>query len=247
MNQISRVFYVFLSCLFVYSCSKTGDNTKDQDMLSSYLENKKIELGAVIACSASNDQGEVLTFFYPEANSSNPRLYQMKNEKVKKEDFTNYTRVFETPAPIFNGYLRHYTQKLSLEKWMIVTYELDGEVRISNPIRSKQLSKATIWHDKVTIDQTVSGMPEFSWEDNAYGDNAIYFQVVSDANDNLLSGTYTNDNYYQYYITSNIILNITTLEPPNLMLGKTYKFTLMDVSEDNWVNAIIFNKNFTAE
>ena len=90
-------------------------------------------------------------------------------------------------------------------------------------------------------------MPKFSWINNQFGDNAIYFQVVSDAQNNLLSGTYTVENEFQYYNTSNVVLNITTEEPPLLSIGALYNFTLMDVSTDNWVNLFILNKNFIVE
>ena len=84
------------------------------------------------------------------------------------------------------------------------------------------------------------------WEDNPFGDNAIYFQVVSDESDNLLSGTYTYENQFQYYNTNNVVLNVTTKTPPNLVLSENYNFTVMDVSLDNWVNWVI-EKPFIAE
>jgi len=100
---------------------------------------------------------------------------------------------------------------------------------VSNPIRTKQNTKPSIWSEDVIIDQSVDMMPMFTWTNNAFGDNAIYFQVISDAQDNLL-----------------VVLNITTETPPNIITGNFYKFTLMDVSLDNWVNAVI-QKTFEAE
>ena len=88
-------------------------------------------------------------------------------------------------------------------------------------------------------------MPIFTWPDNLVGDNAIYFQIVSNDNNDLLSGTYTKENQFQYYKLDNVTLNITQQNPPSLQNGITYKFTLMDVSTDNWVNAVTLNKGFT--
>ncbi|MFK7748504.1 MAG: hypothetical protein AB8B65_08945, partial [Kordia sp.] len=92
---------------------------------------------------------------------------------------------------------------------------------------------------EVIVNQETSIMPKFTWEDNANGDNAIYFQIVSTPNNGLLSGTYTFENQFQYYNISNVVLNITPENPLDLTINNSYKFTLMDVSEDNWVNTVI--------
>jgi len=165
---------------------------------------------------------------------------------VDENDFTNYTRNSLKAEPFFNGYLVKFTQNASNEKWVIITFELHDEIKISNPIRSKQISKPTVWNVEVVINQSQSGMPDFMWEDNPVGDNANYFQVVSDGNDNLLSGTYTYENQFQFYNTNNVVLNVTTQTPPDLILSRNYNFTLMDVSLDNWVNWVI-QKQFIAE
>ena len=76
--------------------------------------------------------------------------------------------------------------------------------------------------------------------------NVIYFQVISDANNTLISGTYTIDKWFQYYNLANIVLNITIGTPPNLIPSDEYNFTLMGVSEDNWVNLVV-EKSFIAQ
>lgn len=189
----------------------------------------------------------MLVFYYPENESSNVKLYQTEGINVDESDFSNYSKIAVSATPVFNGYLQRFDIALSNEKWIIVTNELDGEIKISNPIRSKQLTKASSWTDEVVINQEKSVMPSFSWIDNQFGDNAIYFQVISDANNDLLSGTYTFENQFQYYNTTNVVLNITIETPPALLVGAEYNFTLMDVSEDNWVNLFILNKNFIAQ
>ena len=98
------------------------------------------------------------------------------------------------------------------------------------------MTKPTLWNDEVVIVETPPNMPVFRWEDNAVGDNAIYFQVISDSQNNLLSGTYTYENLFQYYNTDNVVLNVTTQTPPDLVPKASYNFTLVDVSSDNWVN-----------
>lgn len=243
---MNKVKYILVSLLIFTSCFK-DDNDELLDSLAQYTLNKPFEKGAVIACAASDkDTNAILTFYYPEAGASNIRFFETKTAQVNKDDFSKYKQTNIQSEPFFNGHLGKFTQASANEKWIIVTFELGGEIKISNPIRSKQKTKPTVWIDAVTIDQSNSKMPNFSWQNNAVGDNAIYFQVVSDAQNNLLSGTYTYDSYFQYYNTSNVVLNVTTQAPPELIVGNDYNFTLMDVSEDNWVNLVIL-KTFKAE
>ena len=243
MNKIKFIIACFIIML---SCATDDDASQN---LETYLKGQIFETGAVIACAASDkDTGDVLTFFYPEEGASNIKFYETETESQDHEDYSNFKQVFIDSGPFFNGHLGRFTQAFSSnEKWVIITFELDNEIKISNPIRIKHQTKSTVWIDTVTINQTISGMPVFSWQDNAEGDNAIYFQVISDAQDNLLSGTYTYESMFQYYNTNNVVLNVTTqIPPPDLISGNDYNFTLMDVSLDNWVNLVI-TKSFIAQ
>ena len=78
--------------------------------------------------------------------------------------------------------------------------------------------------------------PIFEWEDGRFDDTVIYFQAVLTENNDLLSSTYTFDKNFQYYNLDNVVLNITEVEPPSLEENINYGFTLLAVSEDNWVN-----------
>ena len=241
---MKKTQFIFLCVLVLLSCSKDDEMVQT---LATYIEDKIIEVGGVIACAASHeDTGEVLTFFYPEKGATNIRYYETLNNQVDEANFSNYTQITLESEPVFNGHLGVFTKNISNEKWVIISFELNGEIKVSNPIKTKQISKPTIWNDMVTINQSETRMPDFMWEDNPKGDNAIYFQVVSDKNDNLLSGTYTYENQFQYYNTRNVVLNVTTQTPPDLILNENYNFTLMDVSLDNWVNWVI-QKPFIAE
>lgn len=243
MVRINKFFLLFLG--LILSCSES-DRDDGVQTLKTYLSGG-FEQGAVIACAATDAEAKkILTFFYPEAGARDIRIYQTDDDEVDKDDYSKYTQVFLQSEPVFNGYLGMFPQESTTEKWIVITFELEGEIKISNPIRSKQITKPTVWHDDVTINQENTEMPVFTWEDDAFGDNAIYFQVISDHENNLLSATYTLENQFQYYKTSNVVLNITTEMPPVLISGNTYNFTLMDVSEDNWVNSVI-SKTFKIE
>lgn len=232
--------------MIVLSCSN-DENTSENDDLDAYIQSKIHQLGAVIACAASDENSDdVLVFYYPEDGATDIRLYESDNINIDPNEFSNYTKIDAFPTPFFNGYLGKFNRDLALEKWAVVTYEFNDTIRISNPIRLKQDSKPTIWSESVSINQNDSMMPKFTWIDNEFGENAIYFQVISDVQDNLLSGTYTYENQFQYYNTDNVVLNITSEPPPDLIVGNFYKFTLMDVSLDNWVNGVI-QKNFESQ
>lgn len=240
-----RIVKFIFAFVIIGSCSKSNDDELLVNSLANYIENRQIETGAVIACAASEQiTNAVLVFYYPEDGATNIQFFETKTTAVNNDDYSNYTKVDLESAPFFNGYLGKFTRLIEEEQWIIVTFELEGEVKISNPIRSKQLTKPTVWNDAVTIERTL--MPVFNWEANAFGDNAIYFQVLSNDQNDLLSGTYTTENQFQYYNLSNVVLNITTQMPPALQNNTLYNFTLMDVSEDNWVN-LVSQKAFTIQ
>jgi len=238
-----KLLKYILVLLVLVSCSSDYDDIIDSNSLAAYVLDRDANLGGIIACAASDALNDnVLIFYYPELGASNIRLYEMNSLDDNHEDFANYQLVEAESSLLFNGYLEFFERTLETEKWTIVTFELDNKIQISNPIRLKQNTKPSVWNDEVNINQDVAGMPLFTWEDNAYGDNAICFQVITNTNNDLLSGTYTYENQFQYYNTNNVVLNITREIPPSLLSGSTYNFTLMDVSEDNWVNLVIQNQ-----
>ena len=114
------------------SCSNEDSSslTNNTSVLSAYIEGKTIEVGAVIACSAnSNDNTEVVeTYFYPEGNATNFKLYETSSSEVDPNMFSNYSLVALSDVPFFNGYLRKFERSSVIEQWLIVTYELDGEI-----------------------------------------------------------------------------------------------------------------------
>lgn len=234
-----RIVTFIIISLFFVSCSHDDDGLVDSNVLSEYLKNRITEMGSVIACAASdiNDSNTILTFYYPEVGATDIRFYETETVAVNKFEYTKYKHVVLESEPFFNGYLGQFTTQASVEKWIIITYELNNEIKISNPIRTKQIDKPTVWNTNITVDLDETLMPHFSWEANVVGDNAIYFQVVSKVNNDLVSGTYTYENNFKFYDTSNVVLNITE-DFPELENNTNYNFTLMDVSLDNWVNLV---------
>lgn len=143
---------------------------------------------------------------------------------------------------VFNGYLERFIRNNTKEVWSIVTYKTNGKIHKSNPIRLKHQSKPTEWSTNVSIDLSQNTSPKFTWNDGVIKENAIYFQVITNANNDLLSGTYTYDKWFQYYNLDNVVLNVTRNTPPEIVSGQEYNFVMMGVSIDNWVNLVILNK-----
>lgn len=234
-----RALKVIVLSLMVFACSKNEEQEIiSSNLLSDYLNNRIIETDAVIACAASDENtNAVLVYYYPKYGARDVRFYETPNALIDKNDFSKYEQVQLLTEPFFNGYLGKFTREGSTEKRIVITYELNGEIKISNPIRTKQITKPTVWNAEVDINQEQALMPQFAWEGNAVGDNAIYFQVISNTNNDLISGTYTYESMFQFYNLSNVVLNISE-GSPELENQSNYNFTLMDVSIDNWVNLV---------
>ncbi|CAM1359381.1 hypothetical protein [Tenacibaculum xiamenense] len=240
----SRIILI-LTVFFILACSKSEENTSN---LNSYLNTKEqIKKEGVIACAASDraDASISYIFYYPVPEARNIQYFETNSVSVDPNDFSQYEKVSLENEGVFNNYLGRFIRNGSNEVWSIVTYEVNNIVHVSNPIRLKNATKPTEWNNSVAIDESAELMPEFSWMDGLVRENVIYFQVITNQGGDLLSGTYTYEKMFQYYKLDNVVLNVTRETPPALQMGMNYGFTLMGVSEDNWVNLVI-EKNFEA-
>lgn len=228
-------FLILLVILFLMGCST--DKVDQEVTLENFLEDTEIVIDNVIACAASNfDTSTISVFFYPRIGASNLQYFETENAEVYKNDFLNYERKSPPLLDLFNGYLKKFEVVTNTEKWVIITFEEDGKTHISNPIRLKQNAKPTEYLPQNLKVDTSSEMPSFIWSDGTYDDTKIYFQVISDEQENLISGTYTFEKEFRFYELDNVVLNITNGVPTQLKQDTSYRFTLMAVSEDNWVN-----------
>lgn len=236
-NIITFVVYILLC-----GACQDDDPVEDNSLLALTSKNT-FNIDNVIACASTSetDENTIFAYFYPRPGSTDFRYYETASIQDDKNDYTKYRRIDVTPTDLFNGYLKKFSRTLFQEKWVIITFFENEELHLSNPIRLKQKTKPTEFTDKLEIDLASMAMPIFRWEDGIYQDNKIYFQMISDIGNDLLSGTYTFEKEFQYYNLDNVVLNITREIPPLLNPSKEYNFTLMGVSEDNWVNLIIEN------
>ena len=234
--------------IFSISCTKEKA-VINPDNLQEYLNlNVGLIADEVIACAASDEFDTSISniFYYPVLGATEIQYFETEKITVNENDFSNYKRRTLEKEGVFNGYLEKFIRNDANEVWSIVTYKTNGKLHKSNPIRLKNQTKATEWTTNVAIDFTQNTSPKFSWQDGAVKENAIYFQVVTNSTNDLLSATYTYDTWFQYYVLDNVVLNVTRETPPVLEIGNEYNFVMMGVSLDNWVNLVIVNK-FTVQ
>ncbi|MFY0599424.1 MAG: hypothetical protein JXR03_07110 [Cyclobacteriaceae bacterium] len=246
--------FLIIPLLFI-SCNDDDKVVLQENILSDYIElNNSLELANVIACAGGNAEGlfgengtATSVFFYPVAGATDFKYFE--TERVADSaDFSKYLLKELTDTPVFNGYLRRFNNTaFDGERMGIVSYKTPGKLHICRPIRQKTNVKPTEVNNQLVTVLENGVNPGFIWQDGEIDESAIYFQVISDADGNLISGTYTYDRNFTFYDLSNVVLNITDPQlTPVLKPESNYKFTMMGVSEDNWVNLLI-EKNFTTD
>ncbi|MEM6347175.1 MAG: hypothetical protein AAF927_25015 [Bacteroidota bacterium] len=244
---------LFAIVLILVSCKE--EIVLEERVLADYISlNSSLELADIVACAAGKEEGFLGSmaeptdvFFYPIAGATDFRYFEAESI-ADSLDFSKYIQKDLADEPIFNGYLWKFNNKpFAGERMGVVTYKTPGKLHVCTPIRLKTNVKPTeINPDLATVINNGTN-PSFSWEDGAIKENVIYFQVISDADNNLISGTYTIEQEFTFYDLSNVVFNITDpTANPTLAPNRDYKFTLMGVSEDNWVN-LFFEKDFTTE
>lgn len=238
---------IFACFVILYSCSENDSIPLNEDILSEYIElNSTQERDFLIACAAGkeggmhdNPENPTAIYFYPVEGATDYRYFETTNISDSL-DFEKYQRVNLSLDPVFNGYLQRWNRSnFEGERMAIVTYITQGTLHISDPIRIKTNTKSTEVNPDLVDIELQDSLVDFEWQDGLIDENVIYFQVISNEQGDLISGTYTYDRSWTFYDTSNVVLNITNTEHPELISGNNYTFTMMAVSDDNWVNLLI--------
>lgn len=254
MNDKFLIIMFILFSIFLSACDE--EDTLSSIQLSDYIQNSGLTLvkDDLIACAASgktsflgDQEKQISIFFYPEGGAHTFKYFETTSEDIDPNDYAIYTEKLLVDEPIFNDYLRKFQKEESKTPiWCIVTFIKNKALHISNPIGLKLPSLPTEYNSSLLeVDLSVELSPKFLWEDGLIDENEIYFHVISDDSGNLISGTYTFENQFQFYNLDNVVLNIRDVIPiPTLESDRTYTMTIMGVSIDNWVN-IIMEKDFT--
>lgn len=248
---MENIKHLLIFCAFaVASCGTDEDATTVPGIntLADLVAINDIEIDNVIACASGSEvESEIVAYVFPRPGATELRYFETENATVDKNDYTKYTLINIDPEDLFNGFLMKFTRQTQQEKWVIISFRESGITHLSNPIRLKHQTENTLFGNGVDINQSSPGEPLFNWEPIVSSNDAIYFQVVSDASDTLLSGTYTFEPQFQFYRLNNVVLNITPGDPPALIDQDTYQFTLMAVSVDNWVNYLALEIPFISQ
>jgi len=238
------LIYSFL--LLSLSCGQ--EEEIDESILANFMEaNLNLERDEVIGCAggrlegllgSENEPTDVI--FYPIEGATDFRYFEAPGD-IDPRDYTAYVRKELDVDPLFNGYLMKFNNStFQGERFGLVTYRTPGKLHMSNPIRLKINTKPTEVNPGLLTVSDNGVNPTFTWEDGLIDESVIYFHVVSDLDDNLISGTYTFEREFTFYELDNVVLNITDpLSNPALEPDEEYNFTMMSVSEDNWVNLLI--------
>lgn len=123
---------------------------------------------------------------------------------------------------------------------MIVVRVIEGRIYLSNTIFIKGIDELTAsFSGDLAIEDEPQGTPRFIWPESP-GDNVIYFQLLTDGNDQVVSGTYTVEPEFTYYQTDNVVLNVSPGTPPTSLPATNgpFRMTVMGVGANNWVNFI---------
>jgi len=238
-----RGLIILASLCIMLGCN--DDPILQERVLADYIElNDDLELTDLVACAGGKDSGLMGTasfptdvFFYPIPDATDFRYFEAANI-ADSTDFSKYVAKELEMEPVFNGYLWKFNNEpFSGERMGIVTYKTPGKIHVCSPIRHKTTIKPTETNDELVTTFENEVTPSFTWIDGNINENVIYFQVITDQEDNLISGTYTYEKEYTFYDLENVVFNITDPNSnPTLQPNKTYKFILMGISEDNWIN-----------
>ncbi|WKN46201.1 hypothetical protein [Tunicatimonas pelagia] len=241
----TKILVLSLLALTFLGCEQQEVATLDESILADYIQlNRALDRTDLIACAGGRPEGllgdtasYISVFFYPIEGAYDFRYFE--SEQV--DDILNFShyRAKELPdSPILNGYLRQFENPIfEGNRVGIVTYKTPGKLHVCNPIRLKFNTTPTEVNEALLTIEEQGVNPTFSWADGQIPDNAIYFQIVSDLEDNLISGTYTFERNFTFYDLENVVLNITDPNAmPALTPNQNYRFTMMGVSEDNWIN-----------
>jgi len=251
---MKRYLLLILTTITLLSCEQEVELPMlDENVLAQYLEiNDSLERASLIACAGGRENGLFTTssestsvFFYPEEGATDIRYFEAENI-ADSLNFSEYVSKDLDKTPIFNGKLWKFNNTdFTGERMGIITYKTPGKIHVCDPIRQKTNIKPTEV-SATSLEILENGVnPIFTWEDGYIDENVIYFQVLSDSEGNFISGTYTLEKEFTFYDTSNVVLNITDPDSnPTLEPNQSYTFTMMAVSEDNWVNLFI-EKEFT--
>lgn len=239
-----RFIYLFFTIFLFQSCSnELEEPTSLLTQVIKFYEDLEQAQMVAFATSAEGISDTSYVYFYPVEGATNFQYFQTSTAQNVSTNLANYNVRDLEIEDVFGGKLKRFVRTSRTDVYCIVTYQANGIFYRSLPVEIKDQRVGTNFTSFVTIDQSQPLMPNFIWSDQ--GQNSLYFQVISDANQNFLSGTFTTTNQFQYGSSDNVIANINSEDPPALIENDDYNFTLFSMEENFWVDLVI-QATFTA-
>lgn len=214
--------------------------------LAAYLTASQlvVQEDSLIACAFSGDYGflpngltdemRVLAYaYFPDVE-----FFYFRAEAGAGTSFTDFRFL---PAPeartVANGFFEVLPQPTEGGNF-IVAHRRGSRLFVSNVIELKPDQPTADGSGDLAVDLSTPANPVFSWGTDP-GDNVIFFELLTDASGNVVSGTYTTEPSFRYYDLSNVVLNVSPGTPPaSLTTSNSYRMTVMGVGSNNWVNFI---------
>jgi len=227
---------------------------EDGESLQSFILNNNLieQPDSLIACAFSGNhaflpQGlgadvRILSYSYFEEGEF---LYFHSTDRVSASgDFNHYT--YRRPlgsrsvADGFFEVLPMVQPAAGAFERMIVVRVIGDKAYLSNTIFIKGVDELTAaFPNALATENLGQGSQRFIWPEDP-GDNVIYFQLLTDGTDRVVSATYTVAPEFTYYQTDNVVLNVSPGTPPASLSATDgpYRMTVMGVGANNWVNFI---------
>jgi hypothetical protein len=258
MRKPVAILFGVLSGLLLFIACDENETEDPGYSLRQYIKDcgePTIQLDSILSFATEvlpryieNTGDPISIFFYPIGNPEEFKYFESNKYTTNLNDLTIF---FEKPLELrseFNGYLMRFLHTgIDFPRWGRITYKKNGMIYISSPVSVNSLTDSSEYFPGVAdIDLSVPGSPFFSWERDTIAGTSSYFEIVSDLSGNLISGTFTNDKHFRFYDLSNVILNIHDVSPPPILSpGTTYRFTVMGIGHDYWVQ-MVYDTIFTA-
>ena len=240
---------LIFSVLVLLGCTK--DVVSVRSDLESYIEDyKHLDTDYLIACAGGNNasfmgstETPISIFYYKVDGFEDVQIFETSDPNYT--DYSSYHKVDLSHENLFNGRMgRFLSPSISNLRYMIVTYVTDSKIHISEPIRIDAATFPTVdIANELTI-QEDSIHPIFNWQNDNVNGNVIYFSLVSDSNDNFISGIYTEVKNWQFYDLTDVVLNVTPTSNPVLDPSSSYQYIHMGVDDNNWVRSFT-SKSFS--
>lgn len=225
-------FLIFLGSL-LFSCTSPSD--KNLQEYTSSFEAVKDNLVSCAASDPSNDNASIV-FYKTIAGANNLRFW---HSETYSEDLLDYTILDQLVADdLFNGFMGKYDTSIGNGS-VILSLEKGDTLIYCKPIEILSKDQEALRDNDINIDQSDILNPSFDWPESTIDPSSIYFHLIVDSDDNeAISGTYSYENTFTFYMLDNVVFNVTEKSDPQLFVDKNYEITLMQVSDNNWVTKI---------